>query len=132
MAGITVESHLGPDLPPISGNSDKLQQVFLNLFLNAKDAMPEGGQLRIATWTENSSLRIEISDTGTGIPPEHLKRIYDPFFTTKSTGRGTGLGLAVSYGIIQEHSGKIQVESPPGLGTRFRLEFPILRKAVHA
>ncbi|MCZ6752330.1 MAG: ATP-binding protein [Acidobacteria bacterium] len=131
-AGIKVESHLGPDLPPISGNSDKLQQVFLNLFLNAKDAMPEGGQLRITTWAENSSLRIEISDTGTGIPPEHLKRIYDPFFTTKSTGRGTGLGLAVSYGIIQELSGKIQVESPQGLGTQFRLEFPILRKAVHA
>ena len=131
-AGITVESRLEPNLPPISGNGDKLQQVFLNLFLNAKDAMPEGGRLRVATWTENSSLRIEISDTGLGIPPEHLHRIYDPFFTTKSTGRGTGLGLAVSYGIIQEHSGKIQAESPPGLGTRFRLEFPILRKAVHA
>ncbi len=131
-AGIMVESHLEPDLPPITGNSDKLQQVFLNLFLNAKDAMPEGGRLRITTWAENSSLRIEISDTGIGIPPEHLKRIYDPFFTTKSTGRGTGLGLAVSYGIIHEHSGKIQVESPQGLGTRFRLEFPILRKAVHA
>lgn len=131
-AGITVESRLEQNLPPISGNSDKLQQVFLNLFLNAKDAMPEGGRLRVSTWTENSSLRIEISDTGLGIPPEHLHRIYDPFFTTKSTGRGTGLGLAVSYGIIHEHSGKIQVESPPGLGTRFRLEFPILRKAVHA
>ena len=131
-AEIGVESRLEPALPPVSGSSDKLQQVFLNLFLNAKDAMPEGGQLRVATWAEDSVVRVEISDTGIGIPPEHLRRIFDPFFTTKGAGRGTGLGLAVSYGIIHEHSGKIQAESLPGLGTRFRLEFPALRKTVHA
>ena len=131
-AGIAVESRLGANLPPISGSSDKLQQVFFNLFLNAKDAMPSGGRLRVATLAEDSVVRVEVSDTGVGIPPQHLHRIYDPFFTTKGSGRGTGLGLAVSYGIIQEHSGKIQVESRPGWGTRFCLEFPVLKQAVHA
>jgi PAS domain S-box-containing protein len=129
---IEVETHLEPGLPFVHGNSDKLQQVFLNLFLNAKDAMPEGGQLRVTSWTEDSRVRIEIRDNGVGIPPEHLRRIYDPFFTTKGPGRGTGLGLAVSYGIIHEHSGKISAESRPSLGTRFDLEFPVLRKPVHA
>jgi signal transduction histidine kinase len=131
-ARIEVESHLEPGLPFVHGNPDKLQQVFLNLFLNAKDAMPEGGHLRVTSWTEDSRVRIEIRDTGVGIPPEHLRRIYDPFFTTKGPGRGTGLGLAVSYGIIQEHAGKISAESRTGLGTRFELEFPVLRNAVHA
>jgi PAS domain S-box-containing protein len=131
-AHVGVERHLEPGLPLIHGNTDKLQQVFLNLFLNAKDAMPEGGQLRITSWTEDSRVRIEVRDTGLGISPEHLRRIYDPFFTTKEPGRGTGLGLAVSYGIVHEHAGRIQVESRPGLGTRFELEFPALRKPVHA
>ncbi|HWP84202.1 MAG TPA: ATP-binding protein, partial [Terriglobia bacterium] len=131
-AQIVVETHLEPGLPLVHGNADKLQQVFLNLFLNAKDAMPQGGQLRITTWTEQARVRIEVRDNGVGIAPEHLPRIYDPFFTTKGPGRGTGLGLAVSYGIVQEHSGKISAESRPGLGTRFELEFPALRKAVHA
>ncbi|HLA39410.1 MAG TPA: ATP-binding protein, partial [Candidatus Glassbacteria bacterium] len=131
-AQVAVETHLEPGLPFVHGNADKLQQVFLNLFLNAKDAMPEGGQLRVTSWTEESRVRIEIRDTGVGISPDHLRRIFDPFFTTKGPGRGTGLGLAVSYGIIHEHSGKITAESRPGLGTRFELEFPVLRKAVHA
>ena len=131
-AQVSVETHLEPGLPFVHGNADKLQQVFLNLFLNAKDAMPEGGQLRVTSWTEESRVRIEIRDTGVGISPDHLRRIFDPFFTTKGPGRGTGLGLAVSYGIIHEHSGKITAESRPGLGTRFELEFPVLRKAVHA
>ncbi|MBI4460198.1 MAG: PAS domain-containing protein, partial [Acidobacteria bacterium] len=128
---IQVESLLDSALPAISGNMGKLQQVFLNLFLNAKDAMPEGGRLRVVSWAEDSIVRVEVSDTGGGIPPEHLHRIFDPFFTTKSAGRGTGLGLAVSYGIITEHSGKISADSRPGAGTRFRLEFPVLRKPVH-
>jgi PAS domain S-box-containing protein len=131
-ARVAVERHLEPGLPLIHGNADKLQQVFLNLFLNAKDAMPEGGQLRITSWTEDSRVRIEIRDTGVGISPDHLRHIYDPFFTTKEPGRGTGLGLAVSYGIIHEHAGRIQAESRPGLGTRFELQFPVLRKPVHA
>lgn len=125
-SNVTVERHLHEDLPPIYANSGKLQQVFLNLFLNAKDAMARGGVLRVSTATRNSDVLIEVADTGSGIPPEYLKKIYDPFFTTKS-GRGTGLGLSVSYGIIQEHSGKIDVESRPGEGTRFTLEFPAPR-----
>ncbi len=129
---IQLECNLDRALPTVSGNSDKLQQVFLNLFLNAKDAMPQGGRLLVKTRAENAHIEIEISDTGVGIAPENLHRIYDPFFTTKGSGRGTGLGLAVSYGIIHEHSGTINVESVPGHGTRFRLEFPAMKKEVHA
>jgi len=131
-----VELELPGDLPRIHGNPGKLQQVFLNLLLNAKDAMPQGGALRVATQV-NGHVEATIADSGAGIAPEHLKRIYDPFFTTKTAPkpgerRGTGLGLAVSYGIIQEHAGKINVESTLGVGTTFHLEFPLLRKSVHA
>jgi two-component system NtrC family sensor kinase len=139
-AQISVEASLMPDLPPILGNSGKLQQVFLNLFLNAKDAMasadaPGARSLRIATEV-NGHVSISIADSGSGIAPEHLRKIYDPFFTTKTARRdghprGTGLGLAVTYGIIQEHSGKIHVESQLGQGTTFHLEFPMLRKPAH-
>ena len=135
-ARITIATDLSGELPRIHGNSGKLQQVFLNLLLNAKDAMPQGGELRIAT-IANGHVEAVISDSGSGIAPEHLKRIYDPFFTTKSAPRpgerrGTGLGLSVSYGIIQEHAGKINVESTVGVGTTFHLEFPLLRNSVHA
>ena len=121
---------------PIQGNSGKLQQVFLNLLLNAKEAMPGGGRLSIATMV-NGHVEAMVSDSGIGIAPEHMKRIYDPFFTTKTMPRpgdkrGTGLGLSVSYGIIQEHAGKIQVESAVGAGTTFHLDFPLLRNSVHA
>ena len=134
-ANITVDLALQPELPDILGNVGKLQQVFLNLFLNAKDAMAGGGVLRVET-VANGHVEVIIGDTGSGITAEHLRRIYDPFFTTKSTlaegqRRGTGLGLSVSYGIIQEHAGKIQVESKVGQGTTFHLEFPMLRKPVH-
>jgi signal transduction histidine kinase len=98
--------------------------VFLNLFLNARDAMPGGGVLAVRTGAVNGAVRVEVTDTGEGIAREHLNRIYDPFFTTKGVQRGTGLGLAVSYGIIREHAGRITVESRPGEGTFFRLEFP--------
>jgi len=135
-ANIRIDLDLSPELPPIHGNPGKLQQVFLNLLLNAKDAMPGGGQLRLTTMV-NGHVEAHIADSGSGIAPEHLKRIYDPFFTTKTTPkpgdrRGTGLGLSVSYGIIQEHAGKIQVESALGAGTTFHLQFPLLRKQVHA
>jgi PAS domain S-box-containing protein len=141
-AQISVETSLMSGLPPIMGNAGKLQQVFLNLFLNAKDAMSgaelangERRTLRIATEV-NGHVSISIADSGSGIAPEHLRRIYDPFFTTKTARRdgqprGTGLGLAVTYGIIQEHSGKIHVESQVGSGTTFYLEFPLLRKPAH-
>jgi PAS domain S-box-containing protein len=132
---VQLETSLDGNLPTILGNSGKLQQVFLNLFLNAKDAMAAGGTLSVST-IANGHVAVDISDTGSGIALEHMQRIYDPFFTTKLTvsegqRRGTGLGLAVSYGIIQEHAGKIQVESQVGSGTTFHLEFPTARKPVH-
>jgi hypothetical protein len=103
----------------------KLQQVFLNLLLNARDAMPRGGWLTIATRVEKGSVVVEVSDTGSGIPAEHLSRIYDPFFTTKAIGKGTGLGLSISYGIVQEHGGAITCDSIVGQGTRFTLQLPL-------
>ena len=134
-AQIIVDADLVENLPSIHGNPGKLQQVFLNLLLNAKESMSGGGRLRVATLA-NGHVEAIVSDSGSGIAPEHLKRIYDPFFTTKTTPRpgerrGTGLGLSVSYGIIQEHAGKIHVESAVGAGTTFHLEFPLLRKSVH-
>ena len=135
-AQVHVDLELAEGLPPINGNPGKLQQVFLNLLLNAKEAMPSGGHLRVATLV-NGHVEALVADSGSGIAPEHLKRIYDPFFTTKTMPkpgdrRGTGLGLSVSYGIIQEHAGKIHVESEIGAGTTFHLEFPLLRNSVHA
>src|SRR6266567_1821571 len=133
---IKVVTDLHEGLPLIHGNAGKLQQVFLNLFLNSKDAMaPKGGTLHISTANGNG-VQVSISDSGTGIAPEHINRIYDPFFTTKTApregqSRGTGLGLSVTYGIIQEHAGKIRVDSNPGQGTTFHLEFPLMRKAVN-
>lgn len=133
---IKVERDLHHELPMIHGNAGKLQQVFLNLFLNAKDAMSgTGGILRVET-ANGTGVTVSVSDSGSGIAPEHIQKIYDPFFTTKVSpregqARGTGLGLSVTYGIIQEHAGKIRVESKPGQGTTFYLEFPLIRKAVN-
>lgn len=133
---VQVQSELASNLPPVYGNTGKLQQVFLNLFMNARDAMPGGGVLRVVT-ANGAGVNVTVADTGTGIAQEHIQRIYDPFFTTKNSPlagqrRGTGLGLSVTYGIIQEHAGKISVESEPGSGTTFYLEFPLIRKAVNA
>ncbi len=132
---IKVQDERSPHIPLINGNAGRLQQVFLNLFLNAKDAMTNGGTLRIAT-LNGESVSVMVSDTGTGIAQEHIHRIYDPFFTTKTApregqARGTGLGLSVTYGIIQEHAGKIRVESRHGEGTTFYLDFPLTRKAIN-
>ena len=131
-AQVTVIRSYKDALPPVLGSSTRLQQVFLNLLMNARDAMPGGGMLEVRTTARNGSVEVEFTDNGAGIAPEHLHRIFDPFFTTKPTGRGTGLGLSVSYGIIKEHAGKVDVRSTPGKGTSFRLEFPAARKAVHA
>jgi len=128
-SGIAVETGLDPNLPPIHGNSGKLQQVFLNLFLNARDAMPAGGRLEVRTWRGASGARIEVADTGQGIAPEHVHRIYDPFFTTKAARKGTGLGLSVTYGIIQEHGGSIEVSNRRDGGARFRIELPFAMSA---
>jgi PAS domain S-box-containing protein len=128
---VQVTRNLQQQLPSVLGSNNKLQQVFLNLFLNARDAMPSGGMVEVRTAAHNGSVEVEIIDTGAGIPRENLNRIFDPFFTTKSSARGTGLGLSVSYGIVKEHAGKVDVSSTPGKGTSFRLEFPVARKAVH-
>jgi two-component system NtrC family sensor kinase len=135
VAHIEVQPELHEDLPPILGNAGRLQQVFLNLFLNAKDAMNGGGVLKVAT-LNGDFVSVRVSDTGSGIAQENIQRIYDPFFTTKTSpaegqNRGTGLGLSVTYGIIQEHAGNIRVESRPGEGTTFTLDFPLTRKAAH-
>ena len=130
-AQVQVARNLQTELHTVLGSTNKLQQVLLNLCLNARDAMPSGGTVEIRTAAHNGSVEVEIIDSGGGIPRENLHRIFDPFFTTKSSGRGTGLGLSVSYGIVKEHAGKVDVRSTPGKGTSFRLEFPVARKAVH-
>jgi PAS domain S-box-containing protein len=122
---IQVRKHLELPSVMVRGVEYKLQQVFLNLFLNARDAMPRGGWLTVTTAVSESEALVELSDTGVGIPSEHLARIYDPFFTTKPEGRGTGLGLSVTYGIVQEHGGTLTCESDPSQGTRFRLVMPV-------
>ena len=131
---IQVRRELASPAPVVSGVEYKLQQVFLNLFLNARDAMPKGGWLSITTRADGASGVAEVGDTGAGIPSEHLSRIYDPFFTTKAMGQGTGLGLSITYGIVHEHDGSIRCDSalgaghalhrvvPPGVGGRRGVE----------
>jgi signal transduction histidine kinase len=122
---IQVRKELAAVSPIVQGIEYKLQQVFLNLFLNARDAMPKGGWLTVVTSSGGSEAVIEVADTGSGIPADHLSRIYDPFFTTKEIGKGTGLGLSITYGIIQEHGGTITCDSSVGQGTRFTLRLPV-------
>jgi len=124
---IEIVREYAKDLPQVHGNSVKLQQVFTNLILNARDSIANGsGRITLATQNGDDGLvMVEVADTGVGIAAEDVAKIYDPFFTTKGVGRGTGLGLAVTYGIVQEHSGHISVSSTPGLGTTFRITLPI-------
>jgi two-component system NtrC family sensor kinase len=128
-SSIQVDLKLDESITLIKGSPGKLQQVFLNLFLNARDAMDSAGasgsSLTIETHRWNGAVRVKVSDTGAGIAPENLARIFDPFFTTKGAVKGTGLGLSVSYGIVREHGGDIEVQSQPGKGTQFLLTFPI-------
>ncbi len=121
---VKVRRELSDTAVVIVGMEHKLQQVFLNLFLNAKDAMPRGGWLTIATRLEGDRAVVEVADTGSGIPSEHIARIYDPFFTTKAIGQGTGLGLSITYGIVREHDGAIDCDSTVGQGTRFTVTLP--------
>jgi PAS domain S-box-containing protein len=128
---IKVRLELEEDIPDVLGDENKLQQIFLNLFLNAQDAMPSGGWLTIRTRALENEVLTVVADTGMGIRQEDIKRIYDPFFTTKRAGAsGTGLGLSITYGIIQEHSGQISVESSVGQGTSFQIRFPMHRAAA--
>jgi len=126
---IKVRRELAPEPLLVTAIEHQLQQVFLNLFLNARDAMPRGGWLSVSTRADGANVTVEIADTGSGIPPAQLARIYDPFFTTKAIGRGTGLGLSISYGIVREHGGTIRCDSAVGQGTRFTLMLPV---RVHA
>lgn len=120
---VKVRRELSPEPVRVIGFEFKLQQVFLNLFLNARDAMASGGWLTISTRADGREVVAEVADTGNGIAPEHLARIYDPFFTTKAMGQGTGLGLSITYGIVREHEATIQCDSTPGAGTRFEIRF---------
>lgn len=125
-SNIEIVKEYAETAPVISGSGGKLQQVFTNLILNARDAMAAGGTITLRTMIKDGvGACVEVADTGEGIPPENLKKIFDPFFTTKEVGSGTGLGLAVSYGIIQEHSGTIDVVSREREGTTFQMTFPM-------
>ncbi|MCB2185145.1 MAG: HAMP domain-containing histidine kinase [Deltaproteobacteria bacterium] len=124
--GITLDSQVPPDLPPIQGSLRNLQQVFLNLLLNAVQAMPSGGSIRVTAVQEPPGfLRIDVSDSGGGIKPEDLEHIFDPFYTTKEVGQGTGLGLSVSYGLVKKHGGYIEVQSHTGQGSTFTVYLPV-------
>ncbi|RMF84669.1 MAG: hypothetical protein D6736_18860, partial [Nitrospinota bacterium] len=129
--GVRITTDLDPDLPAIWGSPSHLQQVFLNLLNNARDAMPQGGEITIRTFPTPDHVVAEVQDTGTGIASEIRERIFDPFFTTKEAGKGTGLGLSVSYGILLNHGGRIAVESTPGAGTTFRLALPLGERRGH-
>ncbi len=123
--GIEIEAKLADNLPEVIGDRSRLEEVFLNLFINAADAMKGGGKLTITTGlSTNNLIRISISDTGKGIDKEHLSHIFEPFFTTKEPGQGTGLGLSIVYGIIQKHNGTIDAECNPGTGTTFTISLP--------
>jgi two-component system NtrC family sensor kinase len=123
------------ELPPVQGSGAGLGQAFLNLLINAAQAIPEGNaavnEVRVkARWEAPERVVVEVSDTGRGIAPEHLERIFEPFFTTKPVGEGTGLGLAVCHGIVQSHGGEIQVRSEPGKGATFRVSLKAVAPAA--
>jgi len=126
---ITVDEQFKPDLPAIPIDPNQIQQVILNLVLNAAEAMPDGGTLTVSTnyGADRSYIKISIQDTGTGIAKKDIAGIFDPFFTTKENGKGTGLGLAVSYGIVQRHKGSITVTSKVGRGSTFEINLPVAR-----
>lgn len=122
---IQVIKEFGPSLPKLMADFDQLQQVFTNLILNAIQAMPEGGRLTLRTSTGNGELKIEVQDTGCGISPQNMPKLFTPFFTTKKEVKGVGLGLAVSLGIIQRHRGRIEVQSKEREGTTFTIRLPL-------
>ncbi len=129
-AGVQLETEFADSLPKIFGNSNQLEQVFLNLISNACHALLRGGKIRISTYPQDACwIRIDFSDNGSGIKKEYLSKVFDPFFTTKKSGVGTGLGLSIVYNIIQEHGGWIEVESTENQGTIFRIFLPILKSA---
>ncbi len=123
--GIGLECELGP-APSVLGDPERLQQLFLNLFMNAADAMPKGGTLRVSHELDpGGAVLVRVADSGSGIPPEDLPRIFDPFFTSKEAGQGNGLGLTVAKGIASDHGGTLKVESAVGVGSEFRVRLPV-------
>ncbi len=126
-SNITIDLDLAPELPTIAGNANYLQQVFLNLAINARDAMVKGGTFRVKTRAKNNSIQVEVSDSGCGIAPENMEKIFFAFFTTKELGKGTGLGLAVCSKIVERHGGRITVTSEIGKGTTFVVTLPLRR-----
>jgi two-component system NtrC family sensor kinase len=126
LAGIQVQPQLDPDLPLVLCDAAQIEQVLLALVMNALDALPQGGNLWITTGLsrEQHHVRIVVRDDGSGIPAEILPRIFEPFLTTKETGRGVGLGLAISHSILERHNGTIEVQSEVGQGTTFNVTLP--------
>jgi signal transduction histidine kinase len=132
LKNVEIESVLADELPDISGNANQLQQVIMNLMINAQQAMgDEGGTVSLATLVDGESLLITVSDTGPGIEPDVAAKIFEPFYTTKPAGQGTGLGLSVTYGIVQDHGGDISVKRSESGGAKFVIALPLeLESAV--
>jgi two-component system NtrC family sensor kinase len=127
---IKIKASFAKALPQINASKNQLRQVFLNLVANARDAMPSGGTLSVKTESDKDNVNIEFSDTGVGIKEEHIKKIFDSFFTTKDTVKGVGLGLSVCYGFIKDHGGDIKVKSEVNEGTTFRITFPVYKEST--
>lgn len=128
--GVEATTEMEP-APSVLGEPERLQQVLLNLFLNAADAMPDGGKLRVSLRADADEVELRVSDTGAGIPEELRGRIFEPFFTTKAAGEGNGLGLAVAHGIVTEHGGELDVAESGASGTVFRLRLPIAARSTN-
>jgi signal transduction histidine kinase len=126
---IDIKIETEENLPQVSGDEGQLQQALIALATNAIDAMPEGGRLTLRAYSDNGRIILEVQDTGVGIAPEDVSKIFEPFYTTKEIGKGTGLGLAVCYGIVTEHNGRLSVRSTLGLGTTFTIYLPAYRKS---
>ncbi len=131
ISDIQLIRNIPSELPKIKGNEDNLKQVFINLFLNAIQAMPNGGYLKISAREKEGFIEIAVEDSGVGMPPEVLDRIFDPFFSTKPVGKGTGLGLSIVYGIVKKHGGHIEVKSRQGQGTTFFVYLPVPSQKAH-
>src|SRR6185503_13923939 len=121
---IEVEMELPDALPEVLADAGQLDQVVINLALNARDAMPEGGSLVLATGVDDDQVWLSVTDTGIGIAPEALPHVFEPFYTTKPVGAGTGLGLASVHGAVTQSGGRIEVDSEPGRGTMFKFLLP--------
>jgi two-component system NtrC family sensor kinase len=132
LAGIRVVMDIPPEIPSIRGSSRNLEQIFLNLFINAVQAMTGGGTIEVRAQRHGTGhVRVDVRDTGKGIESDHLQHIFEPFFTTKGVGRGTGLGLAVTYALVKRHGGYIEVTSEVGVGTTFSVYLPIPTAEEH-